>query len=238
MKLRRLAATLTFTGLAGAVALSLAWALMADGAGQLEASAQTLGLVAALTGIVADRLAAERQRRRLALLALAEELRKNRAIIGDLRFTLGKTTRRRVYPRLLLSAADGVISSGVLAASGEHELFSKLHAWRDEVADFNRRLDLTEMLTFLQGTPEEMCAFERALGRDGGRLHRVGQQLDELLDRLAGGSDGESPSWSQTGHEQTGPRGAGRMVVLRSARNAGEEAATRAPVEHGRTASR
>jgi hypothetical protein len=210
MILRRLVGTATFAGLAGAVGLSLGWVLVADGASLLEASAQMLALLAALTGIVAERLAAERQRRRLALTALTDELLKNQAIIGDLRFTLGKTARRRVYPRLLISAADGVITSGVLAVGGDRELFSKLHHWRNEVADFNRRLDLTEMLTFLQGTPEAIRGLERALGRDDGRLHRVTRLLQELLDYLDEnyGSDLRRPA----GHDRTPAR---RMAVVR-----------------------
>ncbi len=210
MMLRRLVGTATFAGLTGAIGLSVGWVFVADGAGLLEASAQILALLAALTGIVAERLAAERQRRRLALAALTDELLKNQAIIGDLRFTLGKTARRRVYPRLLISAADGVITSGALAVGGDRELFSKLHQWRNEVADFNRRLDLTEMLTFLQGTPEAIRALERALSRDDGRLHRITRLLEELLYYLNEnyGSDLRRP----TDQDRTPAR---RMAVIR-----------------------
>lgn len=183
---RKLVAVATFSGLAGAVIVSLAWVLVADGQGRLEPATQTLGLLAALTGIVAERLTAERQRRRLAMTALVDELVKNRAILGDLLFTLGRTdsTRRRVYPRLLGSATDGIIASGALTG-GAGELFTRLHEWRNEVADFNRRLDLTEMLTFLQGTPEAISRFERALSRDDGRVYRISQLLQEFLDYLA-----------------------------------------------------
>lgn len=180
--LRRFVATATFAGLAGAISLSISWAILAGGA-RLEALIQTLGLLAALTGIATERFAAQRQRRRLALLALADELSKNQAIIADLRLTLGGASRRRVYPRLLISAADGAITSGVLAGSSR-DLFAALHEWRNEVTDFNRRLDLTEMLTFLQGTPDIIRDFEQALARDGGRLHRVARLLANLLDHL------------------------------------------------------
>jgi len=186
--LRRFVATTTFAGLAGAIGLSIGWAVLAAGA-RLEALIQTLSLLAALTGIATERFAAQRQRRRLALFALADELSKNQAIIADLRLTLGGTSRRRVYPRLLISAADGAITSGELAG-GNRDLFAALHEWRNEVTGFNRRLDLTEMLTFLQGTPDIIRDFEQALARDGGRLHRVACLLANLLDHLHRG-DGQ-----------------------------------------------
>lgn len=183
--LRRLIGAATFAGLAAAVGLSVGWVVVADGPSLLEASAQMLGLSAAFTGILAERLAAERQRHRLALAALTAELLKNQAILDDLRRTLGTMSRRRVYPRLLASATDAVIASGVLATGTAQELFQRLHDWRNEVADFNRRLELTEMLTFLQGTEETIRECEQALGRDGGRLHLVAEQLQGLLDYLA-----------------------------------------------------
>jgi hypothetical protein len=183
MLLRRLATNAMYASLIAATGISLAWVLITDDE-VLESSAQLLALTAALTGIVAERLAAERQRRQLALIALTDELRKNEDVIGDLRLTLGQTMRRRVYPRLLISAADAVIASGVLTGGGNQELISMLHQWRNEVTDFNRRLDLTEMLTFLQGTPEVIRGFERALGRDDGRLHRVDRLRQDLIELL------------------------------------------------------
>ncbi len=179
MILRRLAATTMYASLTAATALSLAWVLVTDN-DVLESTAQLFGLTAALTGIVAERLANEWQRRKQAITALTDELVKNKEIIDDLRRRLGGAGRRRVHPRLLLSAADGVITSGVLA-TGNRERVSLLHQWRNEVADFNRRLDLTEMLTFLQGTPEVLRDFEQALNRADGRLARVGALLDDLL---------------------------------------------------------
>jgi hypothetical protein len=183
---RRLAATAMFASLSAATVLSFVWVLVAAKTDLLESSAQALGLVAALTAIMAERVAAERQSRRQALAVLADELRKNQDVLGDLRFTLGRPARRRVYPRLLISAADGVITSGVLTTAGDRELTAKLHRWRNEVTDFNRRLDLTEMMTFLQGTPEVIRGFEQALGSDNDRLQRIDQQLQDLLDALAG----------------------------------------------------
>lgn len=182
---RRLAATVMFASLGAAIVLSFVWVLFAGETDLLESSAQTLALVAALTAIMAERVAAERQSRRQALAVLADELRKNQDVLGDLRRTLGRSARRRVYPRLLISAADGVITSGVLTTAGDRALTVKLHHWRNEVADFNRRLDLTELMTFLQGTPEVIRGFQQALGSDNDRLRRIDQLLGDLLDSLA-----------------------------------------------------
>jgi hypothetical protein len=190
---RRLVSVATFVGLSGAIGLSLVWMLVAHGIGMFEASTQMLGLTAALTGIVAERFAAERQRRRLALATITDELIKNRTILGTLLFTLGKApvAKKRVYPRLLVSAADGAITSGALAH--DRELFAMLHEWRNEVSDFNRRLDLTEMLTFLQGTPEAIRGFEQALCRGGGRVYRISRLLQDFLDYLGDNYRDETP---------------------------------------------
>jgi hypothetical protein len=179
---RRLATVTTFASLAWAIGASLAWTLVADGQHRLEPAIQMLALVAALTGIVAERFAAQRQRRRQALATLTSELLANRVILNEMLATLGGTpaVRRRVYPRLLLSATEGTIASGALA--DHRELLARLHEWHNGVIDFNRRLDLTEMLTFLPGAPEAIRSFEEALRRDGGRVHRISQLLDDFLD--------------------------------------------------------
>jgi len=184
MALRRLVTAMTFSGLAVAVGLSLAWVFVADGPALFEAAAQTIGLVAAFAGIMAERFAAERHRRRLVLVTLTSELSKNRVILDDLLSTMSKApaARRRVYPRLLVSATDGAITSGAFAH--DRELFARLHEWRNDVTDFNRRLDLTEMLTFLQGTPEAIRGFEQALSRDGGRVYRISRLLDDFVGYL------------------------------------------------------
>jgi hypothetical protein len=182
--LRRLAAVTTFAGLTGAIAVSLAQALTAHGQDRLEPAAQLLALIAALTGIMAERYAAERQRRRQALATLTDELLTNRATLDKMLPTpdRAKAVMRRVYPRLVMSATEGTIASGALA--DEPELLARLHDWHNEVIDFNRRLDLTEMLMFLQDASEAIRGFEQALSRDDGRVHRISRLLDTFLDFL------------------------------------------------------
>jgi hypothetical protein len=182
--LRQLATVTTFAGLAAAIGVSLAQALITHGPARLEPTTQMLALIAALTGIAAERFAAERQRRRLALATLTDELLANRAILDKMLSALdgAHTVKRRVYPRLVVSAAGGAIASGSLADN--RELLARLHEWHNAVVDFNRRLDLTEMLTFLQGAPEAIRNFEQALSRDDGRVHRISRLLDDFLDFL------------------------------------------------------
>jgi len=182
--LRQLATVTTFAGLAGAIGVSLAQTLAVHGPARLGPATQLLALIAALTGISAERFATERQRRRQALSTLIDELLANRAILDTMLCTLGgtPTARRRVYPRLVVSATEGTIGSGALA--DDCELLTRLHEWHNAVVDLNRRLDLTEMLTFLQSTPESIRSFEQALSRDGGRIHRIARLLDDFLDFL------------------------------------------------------
>lgn len=179
--LRRLAAVATFASLAGALGASLAQALATHGGARLESASQMLTVIAALTGIAAERFAAQRQRRQQAMATLTGELLTNRVILNEMLSTLGgaNAARRRVYPRLVVSAAESAIASGALA--GDPALLARLHEWHNAVADFNRRLDLTEMLTFLQGDPGAVHSFERALSQDGGRGQRISRLLEDFL---------------------------------------------------------
>jgi hypothetical protein len=179
-RLRQLATVTTFAGLASAIGVSLAQMLTAHGPARLEPTTQMLALIAALTGIAAERFAAERQRRRQALATLVDELHANRAILDEMLSAVGGTNaaKRRVYPRLVTSAAEGTIASGALA--DDRELLARLHEWHNAVVDCNRRLDLTEMLTFLQGDPA-IRTFDQALSRDDGRVQRISRLLDGFL---------------------------------------------------------
>jgi len=203
--LRRLAAVATFAGLAGAIGISLTGTLAAHGPARLEPAAQMLALIAALTGIAAERFAAQQQRRRQALTTLTGELLANRAILDEMLSALtgANAVQRRVYPRLVASAASGAIASGALA--DDCELLVRLHEWHNAVIDFNRRLDLTEMLTFLPGAPEAIRTFDRALSRDDGRVHRVSRLLDGFLDFL---------DQHHRKHRRTGRREPGRFGPL------------------------
>jgi hypothetical protein len=177
----------TFVTLTLAAAASVLWATGIPGSSRLEPVVEALALLAALAGIVAERRAAAQERRRLALLSLESEITRIGEILADPRFApAGESTPKpSVYPRLPLSAADAALNSGTLASRRDAGLLSQLHQWRDEVAEFNRRLDLTEVRLFTARVPAEVVEFDRALHRPGGHLDSIRSDLAELHAYLA-----------------------------------------------------
>lgn len=173
----------TFSSVAGSAVVSIFWFGIVSGSSRFEPAVETLGLVAGLTGILAERLATARERRRLVIAGLVDEFRKTASILDDPRFAprAGRAARPQVYPRLPVSATDFAMTTGVLADRRDAELLRRLHAWRDEVNGFNRRLDLTELRTFANGLEEEIGEFERALNRDDGYLSELRRLVQDLL---------------------------------------------------------
>lgn len=177
----RLAITVaTFVALAVALLLGLAWFLQSPGEGRWEPAVNTLALLAGLTGIFAERWAAERERRNQAMASIRIELAHNESLLADEAFTPTQLNRRRVYPRLMVSAVDSAFASGALSPRRDAELIEKLHRWRSTVNAVNRRLDLTESLIFGTTSTDEVREFNQALHRDGGYLHGVRELLGEL----------------------------------------------------------
>lgn len=177
----RLAITVaTFAALAVALIGGVGWFAVSAPADRWEPAVNTLALLAGLTGIFAERWAAERERRDQAVASIATELGHNHDVLADEAFQPTDLRRRRVYPRLMVSAVDSAFASGALSPRRDAELIDRLHRWRSTVAAVNRRLDLTESLTFSAATAEEVEQFNRALHRDDGYLHGVRELLAEL----------------------------------------------------------
>jgi len=170
----------TFGALAIALLVGLAWFVESPASQRWEPAVNTLALLAGLTGIFAERWAAERERRNQAVASIGTELRHNRELLDDDAFQPSELNRRRVYPRLMVSAVDSAFASGALSPRRDTELIDKLHRWRATVNAVNRRLDLTESLTFTTTSAAEIEQFNRALHRDDGYLHGVRELLDEL----------------------------------------------------------
>lgn len=171
----------TFGSIGVAASMSVVWFCTASGADRFEPAVQALGLLAGITGVLAERRSAARERRDLTILAVLDELRRVQDILADSQFAAGtKPPRRRVYLRLPVSATDAALTSGALARQSDNELLRLLHKWRDEVNGFNRRLELTELLVFTSGDPAEAGEFERALRRGGGYLSRVQRHVRDL----------------------------------------------------------
>ncbi|MCA1836856.1 MAG: hypothetical protein LC721_11240 [Actinobacteria bacterium] len=188
----RLAITVaTFAMLVGASALGIAWFLVSPTEQRWEPAVNTLALVAGLSGIFAERWAAERERRKQAVESIITELEHNRRLLADQAFDAdpSQLNRRRVYPRLMVSAVDSTFASGALNPRRDVDLIERLHLWRSTVNAVNRRLDLTESLTFATTSTEEVAQFNRALHRDDGYLTGARELLDEVRRYLAEAAD-------------------------------------------------
>ncbi|MEO3762517.1 hypothetical protein [Streptomyces sp. B8F3] len=177
----------TATALVVALGLCVAWLVRASDGGRWEPAIQVPAILAAMSGVIAERRAAARDREKQTLRALAEELVKNTAILDDPRFAPLDPARpvHRVFPRPVLSATDATLVSGVLAGREHQELLALLHKWRDAVREFNRRLDLAELRSFVvEADGPELLRIDRDLHRDGGHLdetRRLRGAIEELL---------------------------------------------------------
>lgn len=177
----------TFGALILAMGLGIAWLVVSPGDQRWEPAVNTLALLAGITGIFAERWAADRERRLQAVESIRAELAHDIEVLADDAFSQDPDAfrRRRVYPRLVVSAVDSAFASGALSRRRDGELISKLHAWRDTVNTVNRRLDLTESLTFATASTDEVEAFNRALHRSDGYLTGAHALLTDLQSYLA-----------------------------------------------------
>ena len=74
---------------------------------------------------------------------------------------------------MLYSINEYAIASNVFAERQDRELFSLIHQWRHTATEFNRRLDITELRTFTNLSPQEIRLLYEAL-----------QELKEFNDAL------------------------------------------------------
>jgi hypothetical protein len=180
-----LVAVATFSSVGVSTAISIIWFITAQGASRFEPAVATLGLLAGLTGVLAERRVAAQERRHITLMTLMDELHRDTSILDDPRLAPSqKTPRPRVYPRLPVSATDAALISGAPTERGDTELLHRLHNWRDEVNGFNQRLELTEIRIFTAGVPAEIAEFERALHHSNGYLNPLRRHLQDLQNYL------------------------------------------------------
>jgi hypothetical protein len=136
--------TLVSVGISAVI--SIAWFVTVQGPSRFEPAVATLGIVAGLTGVLAEHRVAAHERRHASLTTLMDELQRNTIILDDLWPGMSQDAPRpRVYPRLPVSATDAALVSGALTDPRDAELLQRLHGWREEVNGFNRRLELTEI---------------------------------------------------------------------------------------------
>ncbi|MFS0518646.1 hypothetical protein ACEYW6_28670 [Nostoc sp. UIC 10607] len=133
--------------------------------GSFESLLTGLGLLATITGIFGERWASVNEKRIEFLRALLNECRSNEVILSDSRFNPNshKPGRPIVFPRLIISVTETAIASNVFAERQDRELFSLIHQWRHTANEFNRRLDITELRTFTNLSPQEIRSLYEAL---------------------------------------------------------------------------
>lgn len=162
MSMKNLVTFITFFPLLLGFILAAVWWTQA---GTFEPLLTGLGLLATITGIFGERWASANEKRIEFLRALLNECKSNEVILSDSRFNPNshKPGRPIVFPRLIISVTETAIASDVFAERQDRELFSLLHQWRHTANEFNRRLDITELRTFTNLSPQEIRSLYEAL---------------------------------------------------------------------------
>ncbi|MEU4744309.1 hypothetical protein AB0G02_28135 [Actinosynnema sp. NPDC023658] len=170
---------LTFGALAVAVVLGVMWFAVSPPGDRWEPAVNSFALLAGITGIFAERWAAQREQRNQAIGSIRLEMARNREALDSEAFSASGHRGRRLYPRLVQSAVDAALSSGALSPHRDAELIDLLHRWRTAVASVNRRLELTELLVFTSASDEKAEQFHAALHGTGSFFQGARKLLDE-----------------------------------------------------------
>jgi hypothetical protein len=168
--------------LAIAFIIAVAWFVSSP---DYEPALTSLAFLTTITGLFIDRWLAAREKRRELLYALAHELYMNLQILNDPKFKSQDELCKSpiVYPRLFSSVLSTAISSGAFTETRDRHLFRLMHQWQERVSEFNRRLDITELRTFLHPNEKELKAFRERL-TDGAVLSDTQDVLRELSSHL------------------------------------------------------
>jgi len=150
-----------------------------------EAASAIFALLATVLAVFVDRWLTKKERRQELLYALGHELYVNRNVIADpvWRPSAGAAPVPKVYPRVFTATLDTVIGSGAFNDPGDRKLFNLLHRWREEATEFNRRLDITELRTFMNPHSEELTAWQMRLA-EGAVIAQTRGTLTELTELL------------------------------------------------------
>ncbi|NUT91091.1 MAG: hypothetical protein HOY78_03595 [Saccharothrix sp.] len=170
---------LTFGALAVAMVLGVTWFFASPGDQRWEPAVNTLALLAAVTGIFAERWASRHEQRVQAIESIRLEMARNREVLDHEAFRASPPRGRNVYPRLVQSAVDSALSTGALDPRHDAELINLLHQWRTAVSSLNQRLELTEMLVFTTASDEQAEQLHRALSGPSSFLNGLRTMLDQ-----------------------------------------------------------
>jgi hypothetical protein len=183
---RRIIVGVTAASLLAACVINAIWFARSTGTGRLEPIVGVLGILAGITGLVAERWAAAREARDAALVAIGTELRANRDLLASPAFgdDPAQPLRRQVFPRLYLSAVDAAFASGSLSSASDAETITELHTWRNQVVRFNSQLALAEILAFTVESESVLRDLRDGLHGDDGPLVRMRGSIESLLPRV------------------------------------------------------
>jgi len=183
---RRVIIGVTAASLLAACGVNVFWFVRSTGTDRLEPIVGVLGILAGITGLVAERWAAARESRDSALEAIGIELRANRDLLASDAFgdEPDRPLRRQVFPRLHLSAVDAAFASGALSVARDGEMITELHGWRNQVVRFNSQLALAEILAFTVESELVLRDLRDGLHGADGPLARLGRAISDLQNRL------------------------------------------------------
>ena len=183
---RRIIVVVTAASLLAACVINVIWFARSTGTGRLEPVVGVLGILAGITGLVAERWAAAREAREEALQAIGTELRANRDLLASDAFgdDPDQPLRRQVFPRLYLSAVDAAFASGSLSSAQNAAMITELHTWRNQVVRFNSQLALAEILAFTVESESVLRDLRDGLHGADGPLARMRTSIAGLLGQL------------------------------------------------------
>ena len=184
------AATVIF--LAIAWLLAVAWFVSSP---DFEPALTSLALLASISTLYLDLWVRDKRRRAEILKGVVHECYENLNVFKDARFHpdwgKDKGGGLTIYPRMHHSIVDAAVASGLFYGPRDERLVVLLHKWRSQADEFNRRLDVTELRTFVNPTPEEVKNFRRSL-TGGSFIQIVRGTLGDLAECLVDNYSGET----------------------------------------------
>lgn len=141
-------------------------------------------ILAGFFGIFVNRWLTLRGTRKSLLIALAHEFYKNLQIIKNPIFSPDPKDANKfvIFPRLSHSAVEATIISGVFTSKKDRELFNLLHSYFEHSKDFNKRLDITEIVT-MNGPPAKIKNWRETL-KKGVTFSQFRKSLVEISTHL------------------------------------------------------
>lgn len=181
---RRIIVVATASSLVLSFILSALWFILVRGTLRFEPAVESLGLLAGIAGLVAERRANAAEQRDRALTAVRNELNVNNEILDALTRSADSVPRREIYRRLYSSAVDAALSSVVLLPKRDELLSAKLHEWRNTVETFNHQLAVAEILAFTGESEHVLMELHEALHSNDGPIKGIRDQLDAVMASL------------------------------------------------------